>query len=307
MKTEFLLMGVVLVWGANYTVSKYGILELTPEMFTFLRFAIVFPLLLLAVLWKERSLAIERRDILRLVFTGLVGIAIYQTLFMTSVKYTSATHSSLMIALSPIFTGILAIIGGQEKFTWRVQAGSLISFLGAAAVIGLGDEGVSFYSRSFFGDMMGLLAAFFWGWYPVLAAPLVRKYSSLRVTAWSSVVGVLALLLMNIHQFSRTSWHWHVMTWASLFYSAILVTVYGLVAWYYGVSQIGPTKVMVYMYAIPLVAILVAAGVLHEAINSWQIIGALVILAGITIVKTEGKRNAAVSTHPSMGRGRREL
>jgi drug/metabolite transporter (DMT)-like permease len=299
-------MVVVLIWGANYTVSKFGILELSPEMFTFLRFSIVFPILLLGVWWKERTLHIDRQDIPRLVGTGMVGIAIYQTLFMASVKYTSATNCSLMISLSPIFTGILAVISGQEKFTWRVQTGSLLAFLGAAAVIGLGNREVTFYKPSIYGDLMGLIAAFFWGWYPVLAAPLVRKYSSLRVTAWSSGVGMVALGLFNLRQFASTTWHWHMLTWVSLLYSAIPVTVYGLVAWYYGVSKIGATKVMVYMYAIPLVAILVAAWALHETINVWQIIGALVILTGITIVKTDGRKKMAVCT-PTVGKSERDF
>lgn len=282
-------------WGGNYTVGKFGMIELTPEMFTFLRFAIVFPVLLLGLWWKEHSLRIDRQDVPRLILVGLVGIAVYQTLFMTSIKYTSATNSSLLVALSPIFTGILTVLSGQEKFTWRVQIGSLVAFLGAAAVIGLGGNGVSFYPQQLYGDVMGLVAAFFWGWYPVLAAPLVRKYSSLRVTAWSSGVGVLFLALFSLGQIGEASWQWNLLTWGAVLYAAIPVTVYGLVAWYYGVSKIGPTKVMVYMYAIPLVAILVAAAALRESVNAWQMLGAVVILAGITIVKTKGRRKDALA------------
>jgi drug/metabolite transporter (DMT)-like permease len=293
-----LLIGVVLVWGGNYTFGKFGMKELSPEMFTLIRFAIVFPVLLLGLWMTERGVKIERRDIPRLVFVGLIGISVYQTLFMTSVKYTSATNSSLMIALSPIFTGILAILSGQEKFTWRVQIGSVIAFLGAAAVIELGSKSAVFYPHQLMGDLIGLLAAFFWGWYPVLAAPLVKKYSSLRVTALSSGVGVLFLLLFDVNQLTVTSWSFDVITWSAILYAALPVTVYGLVAWYYGIGKIGSTKVMVYMYAIPLVAILVAVVVLQEKLNGWQMVGAVIILAGITIVKTEGKRKTVQQRQP---------
>ena len=53
----------------------------------------------------ERSLRIERKDWLRLVAVGIVGTTMYQTMFMLSVKYTSATNASLLIAMSPILQG----------------------------------------------------------------------------------------------------------------------------------------------------------------------------------------------------------
>nr|WP_269082441.1 DMT family transporter [Aneurinibacillus tyrosinisolvens] len=290
-----LLLCVVLFWGGNYTFSKFGMEVLSPEMFTLIRFAIVFPILLIGLWWKEKSIAIEKRDIPRLIIVSLVGISIYQTLFMVSIHNTSATNSSLMIALSPIFTGILSIAGGKEKFTWRVQAGSLLAFLGAAAVIGMGNEGFAFRSNHLYGDLIGLIAALFWGWYPILAEPLVKKYSSLRVTAWSSGIAAALLVPINMTQLLTTSWHWSAGVWGSLLYAAIPVTVYGLVVWYYGVSKIGPTKVMVYMYMVPLVAILIAAVVLHESLNLLQGLGGIVILLGITVVKWEGKTKVSHS------------
>ena len=45
----------------------------------------------------------ERKDIPRLIIVSVVGIVLYQTLFMETVKYTSATNASLLISISPIF------------------------------------------------------------------------------------------------------------------------------------------------------------------------------------------------------------
>ena len=44
----------------------------------------------------------ERTDIPRLIIVSVVGIVLYQTLFMETVKYTSATNASLLISISPI-------------------------------------------------------------------------------------------------------------------------------------------------------------------------------------------------------------
>ena len=93
----------------------------------------------------ERSLRIERKDWLRLVAVGIVGTTMYQTMFMLSVKYTSATNASLLIAMSPIFTGILAVLHKQERFSMKVQIGSIVAFIGAAFVLLTGHTGGATY------------------------------------------------------------------------------------------------------------------------------------------------------------------
>lgn len=283
--TEFMLLSVVVIWGANYTIGKYGMVQLTPVLFNTIRFVIVFPILLVGTYILECSVRINRKDIGRLILISVIGVPLYQTFFMMSVKYTTATNSSLLIAMSPIFSGIFAIVARLEKFTWRIQIGSLLSFIGASTVIYAKETTHPNYPDGMFGNLMGLFASLSWGAYPILAKPLFEKYSSLRITAWSAFIGTLALLLISIPSITSISMELSALTWASLLYSSILVTAYGLVAWYSGISKIGPTNGMIYMYLIPLVAAIVAAFHLHEPISFGQFIGGIIILIGLTIVK----------------------
>ena len=85
--------------GINYTIAKYGLLEFTAIEFTALR---MMALLLLLTFCIEKSVYMERTDIPRLIIVSVVGIVLYQTLFMETVKYTSATNASLLISISPI-------------------------------------------------------------------------------------------------------------------------------------------------------------------------------------------------------------
>lgn len=132
--------------GANYTIGKYGVAYMSSIQFNSLRFLVASPVLLLITFMMERSLRIERKDWLRLVAVGIVGTTMYQTMFMLSVKYTSATNASLLIAMSPIFTGILAVLHKQERFSMKVQIGSIVAFIGAAFVLLTGHTGGATYS-----------------------------------------------------------------------------------------------------------------------------------------------------------------
>ena len=113
----------------------------------------------------------ERKDIPRLIIVSVVGIVLYQTLFMETVKYTSATNASLLISISPIFTTVFAIILKQEKFSSRKLIGSIIAFCGAALVLVAGNS----LASSFYGNGIGLITSICWGLYPVLASPLIKN------------------------------------------------------------------------------------------------------------------------------------
>lgn len=96
--------------------------------FSALRFIMVAPILLLITGIVERGIRIEKKDWGRLIAVSIVGVTLYQTLFMVSVKYTTATNASLLISMSPIFTGILAILYKHEAFSLKTQLGSVLAF-----------------------------------------------------------------------------------------------------------------------------------------------------------------------------------
>lgn len=235
----------------------------------------------------------ERKDIPRLIIVSVVGIVLYQTLFMETVKYTSATNASLLISISPIFTTVFAIILKQEKFSSRKLIGSIIAFCGAALVLVAGHS----LASSFYGNGIGLITSICWGLYPVLAGPLIKKYSALRVTAWSALVGAIPLLLLSGPYVFIMPFHiTHGITLFALLYSIFFVTVFGLVMWYVGVQKIGASHTMVYMYITPLVAVLFAAVWANEYVSFQQIIGGIIIFFGLWFVKSE-----KVKLHSTVG------
>ena len=71
----------------------------------------------------------------------------------------------------------------------------------------------------------------------------------------------------------------------SLAYSIVFATIFGLAMWYVGISKIGSTKVMVYMYLVPLFAVIFAAVTIGEQINMMQLVGGLIIFIGLYVVK----------------------
>lgn len=285
--TEVLMLSVVLIWGANYTIAKFGMRELPPAVFTLLRFLAVTPLLFGWLKVTEKHVSVKAEHLPRLVVVGVLGIACYQTLFVAAVKYTSAANASLLVALSPLFTSLLAGILGRERLTVRTLAGSLLAFGGVAVIMAGGAGRLGFSSHTAKGDLIALLAGLLWGVYPILTQPLLKHYSAVRVTAYAGLFGAIALFLYAFPELGTVPWRsLAANTWWSLLYAVGPVTAWGLIVWNKGVEVLGASRAMVNMYLVPAVSMVTAALMIHERVHPVQMLGFVVIIGGIIVVKT---------------------
>jgi len=285
---EWVLWGVVLVWGANYTVGKWGMVGFDPLTFNVVRFIGATPLLFLLLYALEKNLRIHLKDCWELAMLGLIGITIYQTLFMASVKYATATNASLMLAISPVFAAIFAYLAGQERLGPKGRLGSALSLVGVVFVLLFGTNKLALGWEVIRGDLIAILASSVWGLYPVLAKRMLRKYSALKTMTYASLFGTIFFLIIGLKGVLAITWSEITpLAWGSMVYSIALVTAFGLVIWYHAISRIGANRVMAYMYAVPAVAVITAAILLKEQIHLMQGVGAVVIFLGIGMIRKD--------------------
>jgi Permeases of the drug/metabolite transporter (DMT) superfamily len=285
---EWALWAVVLVWGANYVVGKWGMAGFDPLSFNVIRFVGATPLLFLLLYALEKDLHVNLKDCWELALIGLVGVTIYQTMFMAAVKYATATNASLLLAVSPVFTAIFAWLSGQERLGSQGRKGSALSFLGVVFVLVFGTNKLALGWDVLRGDLIALLASSIWGLYPVLAKRMLRKYTALKTITYSSLFGTIFLLIVGLRGVLGISWSVIPFSaWGSELFSIVLVTVYCLVVWYQAISRLGANRVMAYMYAVPAVAVVVAGVILREQIHLMQVLGAAIIFWGISMIRKD--------------------
>jgi drug/metabolite transporter (DMT)-like permease len=70
-------------------------------------------------------------------------------------------------------------------------------------------------------------------------------------------------------------------TWWSMGYAVLFSGMLGHVLWYEGLERIGITKSMVYLYFLPIWAVLFNAFMMGEKIFLQQILGGILILLGV--------------------------
>ncbi|MEU2040859.1 DMT family transporter [Nocardia niwae] len=288
-RATWVLASVSAVWGASYTVTGWGLRELDVVTFNAIRFTAAAPLLLALVLAVEGRPVIARLWWPRLALSAGIGIVAYQLAFSAAVALTTVTESAILIALSPFWTAVLARLAG-EPVRAPVLTAACVAMAGVILVVLGRGAGHSAPNRAL-GDLAALVASALWGAYPVVTRPLLDDHSPLRVTAWTSAIGAALLLpaaaapalAHDLPTFSGT-------TTLSLVFSVLGVTVYGLVAWYWGVRRVGSAQTMVFMFAVPVAAAVFAVMSGTERVTGLQIAGAGLVLAALTY----SQRNAEV-------------
>jgi drug/metabolite transporter (DMT)-like permease len=280
------LAALVLIWGANFSVVKFALRDLSPLAFNGLRFIISSACLLVFLSGSGDSARIERRHWSAIFGLGVVGTTVYQILFIYGIEWTFAGNASLMLSATPIFTAVFSVASRQEQTSPPVVAGVLLSVAGIALVVLGGSAGVNFAAGTVPGDLMVLAAGLAWSAYTVGSAPLVHRYGVLPVTATTTWAGTVGLVIASLPAFLRQDWSAvRPVSWLALLYSGSLAIAVAYFLWYHSVRQIGSTRTTVYTNFVPVVALVIAWLTLGEAPTLLQAIGAGAIIAGTLLVR----------------------
>ncbi len=163
-----------------------------------------------------------------------------------------------------------------------------VSLAGVVLVI-TGKTGGSTFSRDdVLGDLLTLCAALFWALYTVHARPLLEKYSPVKVTAYTMAFGTLLLLPVGATDIVQQAWmKIPLASWGAFAFSTFLSGGVSFTLWYEGVKRLGVTRTVVYHYLVPFIAVLFAALFLGERITLPQVLGGMLILAGVYMVQKQ--------------------
>ena len=299
-RTDLLVLCVVLIWAASFSVVKYALREMGPLSFATVRFGTASVMLLVWVWVSEGKPVIRREDWARVILVALTAIGVYQVFFTVGLQYTTASNSSLMLATIPAWTAMFAAASGQERIAPLQVVGMLTSFVGVALTIRGGGDGFQLAWDSVRGDALTLVAAALSGASAVLSKRLLSKYSALRVMGISMLCGSLFLMVISAPQMVAQEWaHLSWGTWLALAFSAVPAAGLAYVIWFKSIGEIGASRTAIFNNLIPPVAILIAVATLGERFTPMQALGALVILMGVAL--TRFAQAKAIQPEPVVG------
>lgn len=285
--TDFFMLISVLFWAVNFSFIKIALREFSPHSFNGPRLTLA-SLLLVVLLWKrEGGISLYGTDIFKVIALGIVGNTFYQLLFINGISRTTASSTSLVMTMTPIFIALMSAVFIRERIHWAGWAGILISFFGLYLVLFGRDSFSPLWGQSLKGNLMILLGNLCWAIYTVFSKPLLKKMSPLKLTTLTLAVGTLFYLPFAAKGILRQPWNSvSSKTWAAFLYSSVLAIAVSYVIWYSSVRRVGNTKTGIYSNITPIFSVFFAHLFLRESITLRQVIGVLIILLGFYLTRS---------------------
>ena len=275
-------------WAGNFIVVKGAVEILPPAGFSFLRYCIAAITLLILLRWREGAIRLPRGDVVPILLLGVIGFGCYQILWPIALQTIPAGDSALLIATTPVMTALLAMAIGADTPNAVKLIGAFISFAGVALVIAAG-QGLDL-GTSLVGNGLTLVAAACWAVYTVFGARILRRHSPLVTTTWAILAGTIFMAPLGIAQLVNADLSGDltglgVPILLALLYAGTLSAGFANVIVFHGVKLLGPTRVTALQFLVPPLAVGMAAVFLDEAIRPIQIVGGVVILAGVALLR----------------------
>ena len=285
---HFYAIFTILVWGSCFVLTKEMLTTYTAIQIIPLRMALAY-----VTLWvlRPKTLKLPRKDELMFILIGVTGGSLYFFLQNTALSYTYAANVSILVALAPILTVILAQLFSRsgERLGKYVYIGAVIAIAGVVLVVLNGQ--LTFHLNPL-GDLIALGAAFMWALYSILIKKYTEQYDNFlvtrRVMLWAFLTSVPLMLVTDGMPDLRP-----LFTTPRILLSWLFLGVFGnavcFAIWNVAFKRLGVVITNNYLYASPFVTLAAGYLILHEEITLMSIIGAVLITAGVIVALKKPK------------------
>jgi drug/metabolite transporter (DMT)-like permease len=277
-------------WGGTFVAARFAVREAPPFFAASSRFLIAAFALLMLTAWQARRegerfpVPVNLRQCAGLFSLGLTGVFLYNAIFFTGLRFTTATNGALIVAINPLLTAVLSALWLRERVAPMQAVGLLCSLCGVATVIAKGSL-AALASLSFnAGDLIMLGAPLCWALYSILGKKVLNRFTPLAATAYAALFGAALLVPAAVAEHAvkggpwpRFSW----LGWLAILQLALLGTVVGFVWWYQGVKSIGTARAAAFVNLVPVFGALLAALFLRERILPAQLFGGGLVVLGV--------------------------
>ena len=254
---------------------KIGLRGYTPGSLALLRY-LVASLLLIILYFKLPQRHIPSfLDILYIIFIGTLGIGIYNIAINKGEIVVPAGTAGFVIGLMPVFSMILAFILLKERIPIKCWSGVLVSLLGLL-LIAYSQGGSAQYN---IGLLYILLAAVLGSYYAVVQKTLFHRYHPLEIvilTIWGGTLIMLFYLPTMVRELTAAPWE----STAAAIYLGIFPAAVAYALWNFAISKAQGDRASGYLYAMPIIATILAAVILKEFPGYLELCGGLITLLG---------------------------
>jgi drug/metabolite transporter (DMT)-like permease len=282
MDARALIYGILFVtmWSSAFTSARVLVADAPPFLALSVRFAISGAIAL-AVGWMlGQRITLDREHWRPVIVFGICQNALYLGLNFVAMQTVEASVAVVIASLLPLVVAGLGWMVHGERLPLVTVAGLVAGFAGVLVIMsarigdGLDPVGVALCGA-------GVVA--------LAVATLSVRGASAKGNLWMVVglqmlVGSLALLPISL-VFETWQVTWSPEMVVAFWYTVLVPGLAATMIWFLLVGRVGATRAATFHFLNPFIGVAIAAAVLGEVVTFRDVLGVLVVTAGILAVQ----------------------
>jgi drug/metabolite transporter (DMT)-like permease len=288
----------LLTWalaGGVFVAVKLSVGEMPPWTFCFWRVCLS-ALILAPFVIRHRTdiVGFLRARWPEALLVGGIGLGLTQGTLFTSLHHTSVVNVSIVMALGPIITMILARFTLREPMSGGQAVGSAIAFAGVVVVVVHGSLALLLGLKLGLGELLALAAATMLASYTVLlkrAKFQLDRLPLLFVLLCGGAIAALPFYLWEVWNGEHANLA--INGYLALLYAAIPGGALMYLCFNWSIDVLGPSRAGSLIYTQMIFASFLAWLILGASIEWYHYAGAGLIVVGVVLVKCLQPKAAA--------------
>lgn len=284
LSTLLILHAIPLCFSSNIILGRALNTVVEPATLAFYRWSIAAIILLLISarpLWHHRAALLRVLDLLFIL--GFLGMFICGAVFYAGLQQTTAIKAALIYMASPAIIVVIEVVFRGLRLSATKIAAILAAFIGVVIIlVGNASHGLDLFQWQT-GDLFCIAASISWALYSIiLKTERLAGIPTIVLFCAIALMGTIILFPFYIWeggfsaslQFSRQ-------TWLSILLLASISSVFSYGFYQKGVKLVGASTTSLYLYLVPVYAVIFAVTWLGETLSLVHIAGFILIVGGL--------------------------
>jgi drug/metabolite transporter (DMT)-like permease len=240
---------------------------------------------------RPELLRVERRDLPWLAALGIVGVGTFHTLWNVNIMRMGYGVATVLLYASPAFVALASRLAWGEPLTRAKLLAIVLTFAGCALAAGLDElDAVALTGGNL---ALGLVAAASFGSFTLFGRQVAGRCSPWTVLAYGFGFGALALLPLQFVAPPPLGGQppWPVPPDAWLWFGSLLLvaTIVPFVLYLVGLRTLPASVASLLITSEVVFAAAIGYVVFGESMRFWQVVGAGLVVAGVTLIVMQGR------------------
>ncbi|MCH1470515.1 MAG: DMT family transporter [Planktomarina sp.] len=273
-------LAFALIWSSAFTSARIIVADAPPILSLSLRFLISGLIGIALARFLGQTWRLTPGQWRATVVFGLCQNALYLGLNFVAMQTVEASLASIIASTMPLAVGLAGWVIFRERLSALGVLGLCAGAGGVALIMGARMQaGADFY---------GIALCFIAVASLTVATLMVRGASSggnlLMIVGLQMLVGAGFLVIPGL-MFDQSEVTWSVKLVLAFSYTVLMPGLVATFIWFWLVQRIGAVKAATFHFLNPFFGVLIAAVLLGETLSVWDIVGVVIIMAGILSVQ----------------------